>query len=110
MTYTRILALLLTTSLVAARAAIDRRAVVARHALQTAVSDATLLSPLDVYTIGNGDFAINVDATGLQTLNATFATAAISTALALRHCMLRCGSCSGCATPDAEEGAVPTPA
>ena len=62
----------------AARAAIDRRAVVARHALQTAVSDATRLSPLDVYTIGNGDFAINVDATGLQTFNDTYATAAPS--------------------------------
>ena len=74
----RILALLLAASLAAARAAIDRRAVVARHALQTAVSDATLLSPLDVYTIGNGDFAINVDATGLQTFNDTYATAAPS--------------------------------
>ena len=98
------------TLLARARGAIDRRAVVARHPLTTAVADASQLSPLDVFTIGNGDFAMNVDATGLQTLNATFATAAISAALALRHCMLRCGSCSGCATPDAEEGAVPTPA
>ena len=70
--------LLAALALSAARAAIDRRAVVARHALRTAVSDATLLSPLDVYTIGNGDFAINVDATGLQTFNDTYATAAPS--------------------------------
>ena len=66
------------TLLARARGAIDRRAVIARHPLTTAVADASQLSPLDVFTIGNGDFAINVDATGLQTLNATFATAAPS--------------------------------
>lgn len=60
--------------LVSARAAIDRRAVVARHALPTTVANASLLSPEDVFTIGNGDFAVNVDATGLQTFNASFAT------------------------------------
>ena len=61
-----------------ARAAIDRRAVVARHALRTAAGDASQLSPLDVFTLGNGDFCFNVDATGLQTFNSTFATAAPS--------------------------------
>jgi hypothetical protein len=71
-------ALLVALALSDARGAIDRHAVVARHALQTAVTDATHLSPLDVYTIGNGDFAINVDATGLQTFNDTYATAAPS--------------------------------
>jgi hypothetical protein len=62
-------------TLSAARAAIDRRAVVARHALRTAVANATQLSPLDVFTLGNGDFGFNVDATGLQTFNDTYATA-----------------------------------
>lgn len=56
-------------------ALIDRRAVVVRHALRTAIADASLLDPLDVFTIGNGDFALNVDATGLQTFNSTYATA-----------------------------------
>ena len=58
-----------------ARAVIDRRAVVARHALRTAVANASLLDPLDVFTLGNGDFALNVDVTGLQTFNTTYATA-----------------------------------
>ena len=58
-----------------ARAAIDRRAVVARHALRTAAADASQLDPLDVFTLGNGDFCFNVDATGLQTFNSTYATA-----------------------------------
>jgi hypothetical protein len=57
-----------------ASAAIDRRAVVARYPLLTGVDNATLLAPRDVFTLGNGDFAFNVDATGLQTFNTTFST------------------------------------
>jgi hypothetical protein len=58
----------------AASAAIDRRAVVARYPLLTGVENATLLDPTDVFTLGNGDFVFNVDATGLQTFNTTFTT------------------------------------
>ena len=54
--------------------AIDRRAVVGRYPLLTDVVDGTLLDPADVFTLGNGDFAFNVDATGLQTFNTSFAT------------------------------------
>lgn len=55
-------------------AVINRRAVVARHSLLTSVANASMLDPADVFTLGNGDFAFSVDATGLQTLNDTFAT------------------------------------
>ena len=54
--------------------AIDRRAVVARYPQLTAVDNATLLDPADVFTLGNGDFVFNVDATGLQTFNTSFAS------------------------------------
>lgn len=43
--------------------AIDRAAVVARHAVRN-----TGLNPESALTVGNGDFAVTVDVTGLQTL------------------------------------------
>ena len=55
----------------AAAGAIDRRAVVARYPQLTSAPDATTLDPADVFTLGNGDFAFNVDATGLQTFNSS---------------------------------------
>ena len=57
-----------------ASGAIDRRAVVARYPLLTAVDNATQLDPADVFTLGYGDFVYNVDATGLQTFNTSFST------------------------------------
>lgn len=53
---------------------IDRRAVVARYPLLTSATSAAALDSRDVFTMGNGDFGFSVDATGLQTLNATFAS------------------------------------
>ena len=55
----------------AAAGASDRRAVVARYPQLTSAPDATTLDPADVFTLGNGDFAFNVDATGLQTFNSS---------------------------------------
>ncbi len=43
---------------------IDRHAVVSRHAVLL-----TKLDPMAVLSLGNGNFAFNVDATGLQSLN-----------------------------------------
>jgi protein-glucosylgalactosylhydroxylysine glucosidase len=63
---------LVTTSL----ALLDRRSIVARYPQRpnnSPLADATFLDPADVFTLGNGDFAFNVDATGLQTFNASFA-------------------------------------
>ena len=57
-----------------AGAAIDRRAVVERYPLATAAADGSALQSNDVFTLGNGDFVFNVDATGLQTFNSSFAT------------------------------------
>ena len=57
----------------AAAAAIDRRAVVARYPQLQAVDDASQLDMADVFSVGNGAFVFNVDATGLQTFNASFA-------------------------------------
>ena len=53
--------------------AIDRRAVVARYPQEQRVADATKLDMADVFSLGNGDFVYNVDATGLQTFNESFA-------------------------------------
>ena len=52
-------------------AAINRHAVVRRHNLTFTAATGNALSNTDALTIGNGAFAINVDATGLQTLGAS---------------------------------------
>ena len=61
------LAVPLLDGLAAAHAAIDRSAVLRRHRLNV---DAII--PADVFSVGNGAFAFSVDATGLQSLNATY--------------------------------------
>ncbi len=48
---------------------LDRKAIVDRHAPSVSAID-----PKAVFSVGNGNFAFNVDATGLQTLNDTFST------------------------------------
>jgi hypothetical protein len=56
---------------------IDRQSIVARYPqrpLNSPLADATLLDMADVFSLGNGDFCFNVDATGLQTYNDTFAS------------------------------------
>ena len=60
-------ALLAWTVLAAAK--IDRQAVVSRHDVRLAAVDSA--SPL---TVGNGEFGFTADVTGLQTLNATYAS------------------------------------
>lgn len=54
---------------------IDRKAVVARYPIHTIANNPSALDPRDVFTLGNGDFAFNVDATGFQSLNQTYITA-----------------------------------
>lgn len=51
----------------AASAPIDRRAVVSRHSVSVTAPTAAALDAFDAFTLGNGAFAMNVDATGLQT-------------------------------------------
>jgi protein-glucosylgalactosylhydroxylysine glucosidase len=58
----------------AAAAPIDRRAVVARHSLAVSAATGAQLDPFDVFSVGNGDIAFNVDATGAQSLNETYAS------------------------------------
>ena len=53
----------------ASRGAIDRAAVVARHNPAASLP----LDPTLIASLGNGAFAFNVDVTGLQSLNATYA-------------------------------------
>jgi hypothetical protein len=55
--------------LLLAGAAIDRHALVSRHSVRVAAIDSA--SPL---TVGNGEFGFTADVTGLQTLNATYAS------------------------------------
>ena len=57
-----------------AAAAIDRQAVVQRHAIVISTPNGTGLDPFDVLSVGNGDFGFNVDATGLQSLNDTYSS------------------------------------
>jgi hypothetical protein len=52
-----------------ALALIDRRAVVGRHAVNLSLP----LDPTTVTSLGNGAFAFNVDVTGLQSLNCSYA-------------------------------------
>ena len=54
---------ILSTACFAADAAIDRQAVVSRHDVHT-----TRIDPEATLTLGNGDFALSVDVTGLQGL------------------------------------------
>ena len=56
---------------------IDRQSIVARYRQEpfnSPLPDATHLDMADVFSLGNGDFCFNVDATGLQTYNESFAT------------------------------------
>ena len=56
-----------------AAAAIDRVAVVSRHAPASAAPNASALDlAYGTFTVGNGAFAFNVDCTGLQTLNESY--------------------------------------
>ena len=52
-----------------AAAPIDRKALADRHSVKVKAIDAA--APL---TVGNGEFAFTADVTGLQTLNATYAS------------------------------------
>jgi hypothetical protein len=68
MSFARLLLPLLLFSLVPAlqaqpAAPIDRAAVVARHQVRN-----TVINPESALTVGNGDFAVTVDVTGLQSL------------------------------------------
>ena len=67
---TSILAVVLLLAPPPCHSVINRGAVLARHDLHL-----TAIHPADVITLGNGAFAYNVDATGLQSLNATYTAA-----------------------------------
>lgn len=54
--------------------AINRQAVVSRHRLVTTAASGSSLDLADVFSLGNGGFAFNFEATGLQTFNETFAS------------------------------------
>lgn len=54
--------------------AIDRRAVVSRHDIHLEAANAKDISACDVLSVGNGAFVFNVDISGMQTFNDTYAT------------------------------------
>ena len=60
---------------------IDRKALVDRHSPVVKCSSLAECDPLDFMTLGNGDFAVTVDATGLQTLNSTLTTGSLNNPL-----------------------------
>ena len=64
----------------AAAGAIDRAAVVSRHdVLMAAAAGAALDTANDVFSVGNGAFAFSADATGLQSLNASYTHLGVNT-------------------------------
>ena len=60
-------------------AAIDRRAVVARHDVIVKTSSAGLDTANDVFSVGNGAFAFNADVTGMQTFNSSYTHLGVNT-------------------------------
>jgi hypothetical protein len=51
---------------------IDRQAVVERHTVALSAANSSAIDTSAVLVVGNGAFAVNVDITGTQTLNATY--------------------------------------
>ena len=63
-----------------ALAAVDRAAVVARHDVRMAAAGGAALDTAnDVFSVGNGAFAFNADATGLQSCNGSYTHLGVNT-------------------------------